>query len=208
MEEIKFIYFDLGGVVAIDFSGNNKWTEFKRSLGITSEQDRKFDNFWNLYEPQLCIGKDIESLKPLIEKEFNIIIPDSYSLLLDGFVNRFEANESILPAIELACKKYKIGLLTNMYPRMLNAIIDRKIVPEIKWNVIVDSSIVQLQKPEKEIYKIAEKLAGFTGEEIFFIDNTLKNIEVAEIFGWQTFHYDSKNYEISSNQLLEIINNL
>ena len=97
--------------------------------------------------------------------------------------------------------KFQVGLLTNMYPGMFEAIQKRKIMPKIDWKVIVDSSKVRLKKPEIEIYQLAEKLAKTKPEEILFIDNKKKNLESAQKLGWQTFWYDSANYEQSSAEL-------
>ena len=97
--------------------------------------------------------------------------------------------------------KFQIGLLTNMYPGMFEAIQKRNIMPKIDWKVIVESSKVKLKKPEIEIYQLAEELAKTKPEEILFIDNKKKNLESAQQLGWQTFWYDSADYEQSSADL-------
>jgi hypothetical protein len=35
MKNIKFVYFDLGGVTILDFSGTNEWFKLKQELGIS-----------------------------------------------------------------------------------------------------------------------------------------------------------------------------
>lgn len=93
-----------------------------------------------------------------------------------------------------------------MYPKMYKSILKNKIIPKIGWDIIIDSSKVGLQKPDPEIYVLAEKLAEAKGEEIFFVENTKVNIDTAKSLGWQTFLYDSNNYEKSSQELLEYFN--
>ena len=44
---IRFIYFDVGGIVVKDFSGTNQYSEWKRSIGIEEAQDAEFDNFFD-----------------------------------------------------------------------------------------------------------------------------------------------------------------
>jgi FMN phosphatase YigB (HAD superfamily) len=39
----------------------------------------------------------------------------------------------------------------------------------------------------------------------FFIDNKTENLEIPKQLGWQTFWYDSKDYEQSSNELSEYV---
>ena len=104
---LKFVYFDLGGVVILDFSGTNKWTELKTELGITPERSIEFEEFWKRHEPDICVGRDVESLLPLIKKQFGSRLTENYSLLMDGFVTRFQVNKSIWPVINKSIKNAK-----------------------------------------------------------------------------------------------------
>jgi len=200
---ISFVYFDVGGVAIKDFSGSDKWTELKKELGVTPENDAEFEDFWLSYESERCLGPNVDTLLPLIKKRFGSKFSDNYSLLIDGFVNRFEVNKSIWPVIKKIHQKCKVGLLTNMYPGMYEAILDRGLLPDIDWDAVIDSSVVKLQKPDKKIYELAERLANFNGHEILFVENSRTHIKKAEEFGWQCILYDSKNYEESSVRLEE-----
>ncbi len=174
---IKFVYFDLGGVVIKDFSGTNKWEEVKKEWGLT-------DEYWDKFEPELCIGKQ------RIDHD-----------LLDAFVSRFEANLSIWPVIDEIHRHCRVGLLTNMYPEMFAAIKNRGILPEVNWNVVIDSSVVGLQKPDPKIFQLSEEKAGVKGDQILFVENTPGHIKAAQTFGWQTFLYDSSCLDDSSRNL-------
>jgi FMN phosphatase YigB (HAD superfamily) len=200
----KFIYFDLGGVVISDFSGTNKWGELKQGLGLTPVQYEEFDKFFDEYEPQVCTGLDIETLVPKLKEKFNLTLPENYSFMMD-FVNRFEKNEFINAVLSKADEKYPIGLLTNIYPYMLNAIIEKGLMPSVNWEVLIDSSIVKLRKPQKEIFELATEKACVNKNEILFVENGQKHIDAAKKFGWQTFLYDSSNPQKSSEKLLKII---
>ena len=208
MKNVKFVYFDLGGVAILDFSGTNKWFELRKELGIGTEKEKQFREFWEKYETELSIGKkDTEKLLVLMRKQFNIKVQDNYSLLVDGFISRFEANKSIWSVIDEIHKKCKIGLLTNAYPGMLNALDDKGILPNIEWDVVIDSSIVGLRKPDYKIYETAQKKTGLTGKEILFIDNSSENIEAAkDLNGWKTFLYNSSKTKESSHKLAEFWN--
>ena len=198
---IKFVYFDVGGVVVKDFSGTNKWNELKNGMGIKPNQEVVFDEIFDIYEPEVCIGRDVETLIPLLNTKLYLSLPENYSFLLD-FVNRFERNESIWPIIKRIKERYKVGLLTNMYPNMLNQIYKADLMPDTKWDVIIDSSIEKVRKPQIEMFKLAEDRSGFKGEEILFIENGKKHIEAANEFGWQTFLYDP-SFTVESNKSLE-----
>jgi FMN phosphatase YigB (HAD superfamily) len=200
---VSFVYFDVGGVVVLDFSGTDKWDQLKKEIGISKSKDAKFESFWDRYEPKVNAGQDVETLLPLIKIKFGSKLPEDYSLLIDGFVKRFEANRSIWPVIEKIHKKCKIGLLTNMYPHMLEAIKNRKLLPKIKWDIIIDSSVEGITKPDSKIFKIAEKRSGFKENNILFVDNSQKNIEAAMVHGWQVFLYDSAHPKEESRRLLE-----
>ncbi|MCL4393180.1 hypothetical protein M1145_03525 [Patescibacteria group bacterium] len=201
---ISFIYFDLGGVVIIDFSGNNKWNELKEKLKIPSSKSILFDKIFDEYEKQICTNMDIESMKGILNKELGINIPLTYSLLKE-FVNRFEKNPSIWPIIKNIKKKYPIGLFTMMYPRMLNTIKESGIIPAIDWNITIDSSIVRYTKYDIEMFDIATKKANVPKKEILLIENSMKHIETAQNYGWQTFFYNPNDIDKSNTNLITYI---
>lgn len=174
---ISFVYFDVGGTIIKDFSETNKREQFKKDFNLTGE-------FWNKNDSERSCGR----------------FPIEPSLVRN-FVSRFEKNESIWPIIFNVKKHYSVGLLTNMYPGMLAEIQKQGLMPEVKWDLIIDSSIEGFAKPGKEIYDIAQKRAGVKNEELFFIDNTFANVETAKNLGWQTFWYSSVNYNVSSKNL-------
>ena len=180
---IKLVYFDVGGVVIKDFSETNKWEELLASTEM-SEEDWEAN-----YGDKINIG-----ILPVNPK-----IP--YRKLLSEFVNRFDQNTSIWPVIQAVKERNKIGLLTNMYPGMLDSIKDHNLLPNTKWDVIVDSSIEKAAKPDKKIFEIAQNRARVSGSEILFVENSPGHVKAAKEFGWQTFWYDSKNYEASSSKL-------
>ena len=184
LKMIKFVYFDVGGVVIKDFSQR---PELRRELwgetGITEE-----------YWARNCDGK-------LDLGQIPNNLPVTYSKLLSGFVSSFEKNPSIWPIIESVKKKAKIGLLTNMYPKMLASIKKNDLLPSINWDVTIDSVAEKARKPERKIFEIAQERSGVKPEEILFVENTPKNLEAPKMLGWQTFFYDSSNYERSSEQL-------
>jgi len=200
---ISFVYFDVGGVVIKDFSGTNKWNEMKHELGVPDDLMTSVDEAWKKYKGPIDNGDiNLQKIENMLRDEFHIPIPKNYSML-DDFVNRFEQNPSIWPVIKEIHTTHRIGLLTNMYIGMFDKIIKRNILPPEQWDVFIDSSIVHMKKPDKNIYEYAQRQAGVPASEIFFIDNLERNILPAKELGWQTFFYDSKNPEESSKLLLE-----
>lgn len=199
---ISFVYLDVGGVANIDFSGNTKWDELRAELGITPENRAAFDRIWDEYFPKVCIDYEINDLVPILRRELGLSLPDGYSLL-DGFLKRFEPNPSIWPVTEAMKRQVPVGLLTNMYIGMFDAILKTGMLPPVKWDVVIDSSIEGCQKPEVEIFELAQAKAGVPAGQILFADNSREHVEAAAALGWQTFLYDSSNPQQSSNDLLE-----
>lgn len=197
---ISFIYFDVGGVVIDDFSGNNKWSELKEELGIDASNSKSFEALWSRYSAEICIDRDVDSLVPIMNKELGLKLPKQYSLLA-AFVSRFKANPEIWPTINALTSQCRLGLLTNMYPRMLRAIEQEGIMPEIMWDQVIDSSVEMLQKPDRKIFELAEMRANVPHGEIFLIDNSVENAKAAKAFGWQTFLYNSADISIATSEL-------
>ena len=204
MQQIKFIYFDVGGVLIKDFSGNNKWEEMKRDLGVTYETNSAFEAAWDTIDEKVCIDFDVDGLIDAIRTIPGIKIPENYSML-DDFVNRFDFSPSIWPLVEQASKSFRMGLLTNMYPRMLDKIIQRRLIQKEYFDVIIDSCVVGLKKPQLEIFAIAQKAVNIKPSEILFIDNVAKNVDSAKSLGWQTLLFDPQDVNNSIQRLSTLL---
>lgn len=203
---ISFIYFDVGGVAMLDFSGTNKWEELKKEMGVNEDNNAAWEHVWSRYKNKVCLDCDVDSLVPLFRSEVGLDLPENYSLL-NSFIKRFTVNTSIWPVVDAVAKKYRIGLLTNMYPRMLSTLFEQKLIPpKEKWEIILDSSEIGFQKPDKRLYEIAQQVSGVKNEEILFIENSLEHLQAAQDFGWQTFAYDSQTPNESSRELMNFLN--
>lgn len=203
---IKFVYFDVGGVVVKDFSGTDNWDRLWDEVGIAPIDRTRLKEIWEGLNKTECTTFDIDDLLPILREEFKLTIPSDYSLLM-GFVNRFEKNETIWPVISEIQNEVPVGLLTDQYPRMLNMVKQAGLMPPIDWQVVIDSSVVKLQKPDDAVYELAEQKAGVSGNEILFIDNKQENLDNAkEKFGWQTILFNPQEIEVSCNRLMAYFN--
>lgn len=205
MSKIKFIYFDVGGVLLLDFSGTNKWEIMMRDLGFVGENVKLFDKLWKLHTKRVCLDYDIDDFTEVLNRNTNVSLPHNYSML-DDFIDRFDLNTSLSKLTSSLALKYKLGLLTNMYPRMLPLINKNNLIPQLEWDSVIDSSVVGVEKPDIEIYKLAEKKAKCDGNEILFVDNLEENLLVPQQMGWQTFLYDSVDPERSTQELVQQLN--
>lgn len=204
MSKISFVYFDVGGVLIKDFSSSNKWQKMMSDMGVKEVDYPKFDFIYDEHAQRINLDLPIDNLIPILEKEFKLSIPWQHSWL-DEFVARFEPNPGINEIVGQVCEKVKVGLLTNMWPGMLEKIKNSKLLPESRWTSIVDSTVVGMQKPDKEIYEYAAHAAKVPSSEILFIDNTPKHLVEPAKLGWQTFLYNSSDYDQANKDLAKFI---
>lgn len=206
MNKISFVYFDVGGVVIQDFSDTDKWTlMISNALGVPEDFRAQFDDLYDKYEDAICEGKIyVDDLKPFIKEKFNPQLRDDFSLLA-YFVDNFLPNKSIWEIVSELKKKTKVGLLTDQYLDMFKLIKEHGLLPPINWDVVIDSSVVKIRKPKKEIYLIAQEKAQVPPGEILFIDNREKNLVPARELGWQTFLYDSSDYDRANSDLAKFL---
>lgn len=203
---VKFVYFDMGGVLIKDFSGGTeKWDAMKKVMGVKSSFEKEFDELYDKYEPELCLTRETDSLIPVFKEKFGMEIPEGFSML-HYFVDHFEANSSIWPVIAKVKEKCGVGIITNMYVDMFDLIEKKGILPPYKWDIVIDSSKVGVRKPDPAIFELAVKKSGINKHEILFVDNGAKHIEAAKKFGLQTFLYDPSDYESASIKLMDLVN--
>lgn len=200
---ISFVYFDVGGVVILDTSGTTKWRDMVKDLGFDDHHIDLFNTLYRNHAKEIAIGDmSVEAFIDMIRTSISIPIPSNYNLN-DDLVKRFLPNPSIWPVITEIQKHAQTGLLTNMYTDMFKKIQNAQLFPPHHFDIVVDSSIVHLQKPDKDIYDHAQRQANVPENEILFIDNLEKNLVAPKELGWHTYWYDSSRPEEASQALLE-----
>ncbi len=198
----KFIFFDVGGVLLKDFSANNGWNELKNTIGLTPEKFSDFDAYWSAMAERICTTTDVDTLISEINERFQTTMSPDMSLLSE-FVNRFELSPVMQDVCTQVASSYQVGLLTNMYPRMLDEIMGRNIMPICSWDIVIDSSVVGVAKPSAEIFQIAEAHTGCKPNDITFIDNTNEHLEAATARGWNVLYFDPQRPEMSATRILK-----
>lgn len=206
MTKISFIYFDVGGVAIKDFSDTNKWNEMiDQALGIPKEYHSQFDALYDQYEDDICLGKiAVDDLQPFLVERFHAQFPKDFSMLT-YFVDHFEPNPNLWEMVKNLPSNIGLGLLTDQYLGMLDLIFAKKLIPNLPFATHIDSSKIGFRKPSPQIYEFAELQANVPPSEILFIDNREKNLIVPRQMGWQTYLYESKDYEKSNKQLSQLL---
>jgi FMN phosphatase YigB (HAD superfamily) len=85
---------------------------------------------------------------------------------------------------------YRIGLLTNIMPGFVDAMRARRIIPDVPYDVIMDSSVVGAIKPEAQMYQLAVEKAQCAPSEILLVDDARTNLMAAEKQGWHVLWFD------------------
>lgn len=202
MSKISFIYFDVGGVIIEDFSDSPKWSTMLNDMGVKPKDILAFDKVYDEFEKLVCIGKyHVDELIPRIIKDFSLPIAPKFSMQ-QYFLDHFDKNVGLWPIIKSLVGKAKLGLLTGQYPGLLDGIRRAGLLEYDNWDAILDTSIEGINKPNEELYLRAQEKAGVSPREILFIDNREKNLVIPQKLGWQTFFYDSRDYEQSSRDLV------
>jgi len=204
---INFIYFDVGGVALLDFSKTNKWDEMLSDLGVNESLKAQFSELFDAHEDKICKGEDINIFMEEARSKLGIKFPVNYDMTTD-FVNRFEKNDPMLKLLDKLKGDFRLGLLTAQYPKMLNMIYAKGLLPKDIWDVIIDSSIEGVTKPEPEIYLLAEARSNVSPDTILFVDNKAKLLEYPKSRRWMVFEYDPSEPEKSTRQLEKLIYNV
>src|SRR3989338_616860 len=149
MPKIKFIYFDIGGVL-LDW-----YDSFKTA---TKEFNIPYDEFKKLwlrkdFVDDMTRGKIVpQDLWKEAIKKFNLKNVDAFDFL-SSWVGDYRPRKDVHKAVYQFSKKYRIGLISNLYKGMLPKLLELRIVPDITYSSIILSCDTGFRKTEKEIYE-------------------------------------------------------
>lgn len=179
---ISFIFFDVNGCL-VRFS-QRAFINIAEDYGVSPDVVETASWYFN---DEACRG----TLSP---KEFNIKLAEKIGIKdIDWYKYYLEAAEPVPGMDELIkslSQSFRVGLLTNIMPGLLSSLRRAHKIPDISYDMVIDSSEVGHIKPEAEIYKLAQEKAGVSGQEILFVDDTKTNLMAAEEFGWHVLWFD------------------
>jgi FMN phosphatase YigB (HAD superfamily)/DNA-binding XRE family transcriptional regulator len=179
---ISFVYFDINGCLVRFF--HRAFTDAAKDFGLPS--DIVESTYWH-YTDAVCRGD-------MSLEEFNIASAEKFSIeSLDWAKYYLGAVEPVAEAkelIEWVRNNYKIGLLSNIMPGMIEIMRLSNLIPDVAYDSIIDSSVVHAIKPEPKIFEIATEKAGCEPSDTLLIDDSRANLLAAERLGWHVLWFD------------------
>jgi FMN phosphatase YigB (HAD superfamily)/DNA-binding XRE family transcriptional regulator len=186
---VSFVYFDVNGCLVRFF--HRAFGVVAKETGVSS--DIVETTFWH-YNDAVCRGE-------MSMDEFNVTLAKRFGVDSINWIEYYLA--AVDPVLEMrelldwASQHYRIGLLSNIMPGFIAQMRERLILPEVDYDVIIDSSEVGVLKPEAKIYEIAAEKAGCKPEDILLIDDSRANLIAAEKAGWHVLWFDDYHPEES-----------
>lgn len=202
MKNIKFIYFDIGGIIL----EKNKLPSFyiSKELGIEESKyknveidifnKRKFPNNSNIDDEIEYYRNNLKLICKTLKLEY------SDKLLQYEIKKDYYLKEYSLELLDFLKNKYKLGVLSNGKPS--RRIYEFKNFGLDKYfEVIILSKETPYNKPDRRIFQMAVNKVGLPLDNILFIDNDIENIKGAEKFGIENLIYFNENGNIKSSYI-------
>jgi putative hydrolase of the HAD superfamily len=179
---VRFVYFDMNGCLVR--TTKSAFARLAEESGASPDTVETV--FWQ-YNDAVCRGeKSVD--------ELNTALAERLGMMVDWYRYYLEAQEPMPGMHELVAwvgEHYRVGLLTNTMPGLIKPMIERGLLPNIAYDVVIDSSVVQAIKPEERIYRIAADRAGVRAQEIMLVDDDRPNLVAASKQGWHTMKFQS-----------------
>jgi FMN phosphatase YigB (HAD superfamily) len=179
---VSFVYFDVNGCLVHLYH-----QAFDKLAADTGTRPEAAESAYWHYNNQACRG-DISM------SDFNENLAARLGVAQvhwqDYYLEHVKPIKEMQELLIWAAERYRVGLLTNTMPGLLTSMKRSGILPDINYDVVIDSSEVGSLKPEAKIYEIAQSKTGLKNEEILFIDNDRVNLMAAERFNWHVLSFD------------------
>jgi FMN phosphatase YigB (HAD superfamily) len=186
---VKFVYFDMNGCLV-------RSTVTKAASMLAADSGSTTDVVESIFwqnNSDVCRG--IKSID-----ELNTILAERLGMLVDWnkyYLEAVEPTPGMAELVEWVAQNYRVGILTNTLPGLVQPMLQRGVLPNVAYDAIIDSSEVHALKPEAEMFAIAAERAGCEPHEILLVDDDRLNLSAAGQLGWNTMSFDSYQAEIS-----------
>jgi FMN phosphatase YigB (HAD superfamily) len=184
---VRFVYFDINGCLVHFF--HRAFMRLAEETGVSA--DLIETTFWS-FNDEVCRGTmTLDEFNRKCAERFGIPSMDWEAYYLETV----EPVRGMEDLVRWVAQHYRIGLLTNIMPGFILALRARGLLPDVDYDVIIDSSEVGQIKPESKIFEIATERSGVKAEEILFVDDSRPNIMAADKLGWHVLWCDDYHPE-------------
>lgn len=183
---VRFVYFDMNGCLVR--AASSAFARLAEESGAAPDTVETV--FWQ-FNDAVCRGdKTIDELNTALAERLGIMV-DWYQYYLDAQ----EAMPGMDELVTWVAGNYRVGILSNTMPSLIEMMQARGLLPAVNFDVIIDSSEVRAIKPEEAIYTIAAQKAGISPSEVLLIDDDRPNLVAASRLGWHTMKFQSHQPE-------------
>lgn len=190
---VRFVYFDINGCLVRFF--HRAFTNIAKDTGLSPDSIETA--FWH-FNDAVCKGQmDREAFNQAFAKQLGIESIDWQAYYLAAVIPIPEMHE----VVRWASTRYKVGLLSNIGEGFVEDLKAKGLIPNIQYDVIIDSSEVGIIKPDTKIYQVAQAKAGVPAGEILFIDDSRANLIPAQQMGWHVMWFNDYDSIESSEQV-------
>lgn len=194
---ITFVYMDISGTIC-RFT-HRAFTE------IAQQSSEPLDMveilFWRHHDAVATGRMPMEEFNSIMGKELGI---KNFSWL-KYYMASVEPIPHVAELISWVGQNYKLGILSNNFPGVIDELRKKKLVPDVPYEAVVDSSKTGHVKPEPQIYALAAELAAVPADEILLVDNERPNLTSAARAGWKTVRFDEHEPQQSVSRIRETL---
>lgn len=180
-QKIKAAIFDAGGVI----------TEWRQTIdAFLDELGIDFASFQKATEPdELLVYKGLMKTEDYYQRTMKRLgREEKWVRLTEIIPANFTRIEATFKLLEELQGKIRLAMLTNAYDDSVDEL-DKKVNHKKYFELIIDSSVVGMMKPDKEIFLHTCYKLGLSSEQCLFVDDDLKNVKAAKKLGFNTVHF-------------------
>lgn len=194
---IRFVYFDINGCLVSFYQG--AVTKIAHDSGKSTDTVETI--LWH-YNDQVCRGE-------ISLEGFNKVLSDKLQTpglrWQDYYLSTIESTPGMDQLVNWVGSLYGIGLLSNIMPGLIDSMLEQKVIPDVAYDAIIDSSVVGAIKPEAKIFEVAAERAQCNKDEILLIDDSRANLMAADSLGWRVLWFDGYHPDESVARIKDVL---
>lgn len=188
MKNEKLVIFDWGGVIEShdkkDYCIRKATIDFFKSFGINLTDDEIIEKYYNCCN-NLTNEGDYNELFNKIKNALNMDCTiDEFAKRYNKYTYKTDFYKEVVDYAHSLNDRCKIGILSNLNPFDKERL-DYQ-VNLSKFDYVWLSFELNCLKPNSKIYDIVDKDLSISNENILFIDDLEKNLEIPKMKGWRT----------------------